>query len=429
MSKTSLRRMLNKPALHVSTPDNFWPLPSQFIGVEIELEGQSSKEMRTHNENGMPYWSEHQDASLRNGVEYVLSQPMMGSTLKEAIHYWFRTFKNYDDNPRTSIHVHINMLQDEESLEGLRNMLVLYYMFEDAFFAIADENRKWNGYCNPFEDSPPDVLVAFMREDDPSEFQHYWERTGRGNELGPRYYGLNLLALGRFGTLEFRHMPLVRDEERLFDWIKLIMELKAAANRMADDGTTPDKVFTKPDDLSKLPGYMPRFGEVLLRYIDPQVAFVRMCNINALRLDRSADFHRLEKNKAWNLYVAKQTKGGRKVVEKAAKLSKTKESSISDRLFRSIRETEAGGMGRVGGALSAASTGPVRGALPDRAADGLRRPDGVADAVWLNYLESSERAARQRVQAQPRPALRMWEEENTNRIDFADAFPFPPSEL
>jgi hypothetical protein len=319
MSKTSLRRMFDKPALHVFQPDNFWPMPDQFIGVEIELEGQSKKDILVHNNNGAPFWVQHQDGSLRNGVEFVLSQPMMGSTLKEAIHYFFRTFKTYDDNPRTSIHVHINMLQDDESLEGLRNFLVLYYAFEDPFFQIADEARKWNGYCNPFEDDPPDILQAIMRHDDPKEVTRYMRDGGNG---GGRYYGLNLLALGRFGTLEFRHLPLVRDEQRLFDWIMLIMELKKAANRMADEALTPAQVFSSPFEFKKLPEYMPQFGEILLRYIDPQIAYIRMCNINALRLPMAGDHHDLTTNKAWQLYVETQKKSGRKSAAKTVKVKK-----------------------------------------------------------------------------------------------------------
>jgi hypothetical protein len=309
-NKTSLRRMLNKPALHVFEPDAFWPDPSQFIGVEIEIEGASPREMRTHEDNGMPYWTTHNDASLRNGVEYVLSTAMMGKTLKEAIHYWFRTFKTYDDNPRTSIHVHINMLQDDESLEGLRNMIVLYYMYEDALFAIADETRKWNGYCNPFEDDPPAILTAVMQHDDPKKIAGYFTEQQRGRqEMGERYYGLNLLALGRFGTLEFRHMPMVRDEQRLFDWIKLIMELKMAGNRMANEGVTPAEVFQTPDHLNLLRDYMPRYGEVLLRYTDAQTAFVRMGNINALRLKTALE-RDLQENKAWVRYRDARMKAG-----------------------------------------------------------------------------------------------------------------------
>lgn len=376
MGKTSLRGMFGKPALHVFQPDNFWPAPSQFIGVEIELEGQSNKEMRVHNDNGMPFWTQHQDGSLRNGVEYVLSQPMMGTTLKEAIHYFYRTFKTFDDNPRTSIHVHINMLQDEESLESLRWMLILYYMYEDAFFAIADEGRKWNGYCNPFEDDPPELLQSIMRSERPEELARHWARENRGigGEMGARYYGLNLLALGRFGTLEFRHLPLVRDENRVFDWIKLIMELKLAANRLADEGATPETVFRSPNDLDLLATYMPEFGQVLLRYTDVQTAFFRMCNITSLKLDKNRDDLDLQTNKAWTSYVTKQRAAGRGAPEKPITVKKA-----------------------------------TRSRLPDTAANGVRRPANVTDTVWREYLDMT--AGRGRPAPRPEPMLRWFAED------------------
>jgi hypothetical protein len=391
MSKTSLRRMFDKPALHVFQPDDFWPAPAQFIGVEIELEGQSPKEIRVHNENGQPYWAQHQDGSLRGGIEFVLNQPMMGTTLKEAVHYWFRTFKTYNDSPRTSIHVHINMLQDEESMEGLRNMLVLYYMFEDVFFSIADENRKWNGYCNPFEDDPPEILQAFMRSDDPRDIARYWAREERG---GDRYYGLNLLALGRFGTLEFRHLPLLREEERLFDWIKMIMELKLAANKMADDNDTPLTVFKTPDDLAKLTQYMPRFGEVLLRYIEPNAAFIRMCNVDSLRLPKvTEDSYHMKDNKAWALFVTAQAEAGRKAGEKKPRKVSSKK----------VPEPVQGPAGmepllgiraeRLMGGLNFDET-PLRTArTPQVAPDGVRRPPGIMDRVWNDYVRMVEERA------------------------------------
>jgi hypothetical protein len=406
MSKTSLRRMFDKPALHIFEPDNFWPAPAQFIGVEIELEGQSNKEIRVHNENGQPFWVQHQDGSLRGGVEFVLSQPMMGSTLKEAIHYWFRTFKTYNDSPRTSIHVHINMLQDEESLEGLRNMLVLYYMFEDVFFAIADENRKWNGYCNPFEDDPPEVLQAFMRADEPQTIARNW---GRGDRGGDRYYGLNLLALGRFGTLEFRHMPLIRDEERLFDWIKLIMELKLAANRMADENTTPTEIFKTPDDLQKLVTYMPRFGEVLLRYIEPHIAFVRMCNVDALRLPKTRDDdYYMGNNKAWALYVAKQKEKGRAAGEKKPrKVTKKSTAGLLDEWRRINAAPALDARIIVNDEFPAPPPEPAVEVAPD----GVRRPHNTPDRVWEQYVEAVQRRmGLPRVQADDRVAdiVRGW---------------------
>lgn len=305
MTKTPLNKMLGKSSLMVFKEDAFWPISDQFIGIEIELEGQSKAQLQNHINGGNQFWVTHQDNSLRNGIELVLAQPMMGQTLRDAISYFFRTFTKYTATPRTSIHVHINMLQPNETIEALQNMVVLYYMFEEAFFAIADENRKWNGYCNAFEDTPPAVLEAVMQyADDEKMLGLKLQQSAQHNNN--RYYALNLNALTRFGTLEFRHLPLFHEEQRLVDWIKLIMELKAAALRMSNEGCTPADIFKNPDDVVKLENYMPQFGRALLAHVDAHKAFIRMVNVHGLKLALAPYHKTVEGNKAWARFLKAQ---------------------------------------------------------------------------------------------------------------------------
>jgi hypothetical protein len=322
VKKTSLQGVLNRPALCVSKPDEFWPIPDQFVGVEIELEGQSAKEVAAHRNNGRPFWAEHEDGSLRGGIEYVLAQPTMGNTLREAIHYFFRNFKTFTESPRTSIHVHLNMLQENETLEGLKNMVVLYYMFENAFFIIADENRKWNGYCNPFEDNPPEVMATILGVPDVEELRGSLAVSAGRNTN--RYYGLNINSLQKYGTLEFRHLPLVRDEERLFSWIKLLMELKKAANIMADEGTSPEELFKTPDDLGLLEKYMPLFGHTLLGIVGTGEAFVRLSAVVTLGVREARRHGRVGNNKAFARFQKVQMEEGRSVSQKPKKATSKK---------------------------------------------------------------------------------------------------------
>lgn len=317
MKKTSLQGVLNRPALCVSVPDSFWPIPDQFVGIEIELEGQSSREVRAHRDNGRPFWAEHEDGSLRGGIEYVLAQPTMGNTLKEAIQYFFRNFKTFSESPRTSIHVHLNMLQESETLEGLKNMVVLYYMFENAFFVIADENRKWNGYCNPFEDNPPEILTTLLGVQDVESVRNALILSAGRNTN--RYYGLNINALQKYGTLEFRHLPLLREEERLFSWIKLLMELKRAANLMADEGTSPEMLFKTPDDLILLHKYMPLFGKTLLDIVGTGESFARMAAVVTLGEREVRQNGSVGNNKAFLRFQEAQVALGRAVVTKGKK--------------------------------------------------------------------------------------------------------------
>lgn len=281
MGNTRLKEVTGQSPILSFKEDGFWIIPDQFIGLEIEIENYSDDQLYKHEKAGSPFWERHNDGSLRNGTEFVLSQAMMGTTLREAISYFFRTFTTYEATPRTSIHVHLNMRQENETIEGLRNLIILYYMYEDAFFAIADNNRKWCSYCNPFEDSPPRILEVLVNEELNSSTLAKELRSSAATNQN-RYYGLNLNALNKFGTIEFRHFPLVHDETRLVDWVNLIMELKLAANTMAEEGLTVWQVFNSPDDIPKLKNYMPRFGELLLSSCDSARAFTRMANVRGL---------------------------------------------------------------------------------------------------------------------------------------------------
>jgi hypothetical protein len=301
--ESPLNKLIGKRAIVIPLEDSFWPLSDQFVGLEMEIEQYNKTQLKEHQAKyGDTIWTPHNDGSLRGGIELVLTQPLMGRQLSDAINVWFDTFTKYAASPRTSIHVHLNMCQDNDTLEVLTNMIVLYYMYEDSFFHIADENRKWCSYCNPFEDNPPQILLDTLSIDAVKTLHgNLIESAGTNTN---RYYGLNLNALQRFGTLEFRHLPLVYQRERLVDWISLIMELKLAARKLATEGLTPYTAFPEATDLAKLEQhYMPRFGRLLQSFVDHRTALQRMNNLAALLLPRVKSTYEMGKNKAWAKYI------------------------------------------------------------------------------------------------------------------------------
>lgn len=408
MKKTPLQSLLKHPPLRISSPDSFWPIPDQFVGIEIELENLSNKEMRFHRENGRPFWTEHEDGSLRNGIEYVLAQPMMGDSLKEAIHYFFRTFRNFEISPRTSIHVHMNMLQEEESIEGLKNMVVLYYMFENALFAIADENRKWNGYCNPFEDNPPAILHDLLRLDNVKDLARSIERSAAQNNN--RYYGLNINALHRYGTLEFRHLPLVHEEQRLFDWIKLIMEMKKAANRMADEDHTPATLFKTPDDLGLIEEYMPLYGKQLLSLVGTGESFVRLSAISGLACPYAPNLGGMValNNPAFLRFQEAQVAAGRKASTTPKKRGKVRVERVAELRAGPPAPVTIRGVGRVFEAEADALPVEERVQAAERL---LRDADAINPArLNLEWLRARNMPVVNENNADTRADRRVWEE-------------------
>lgn len=303
MGKSGLFDIINQQPILVPKSDSCWILPEQFLGLEIEIEDykqvQVNKLLRTSS-----HWSSVEDHSLRNGIELVFSQALMGKQLTDAINEFYDNVSTFSNGPRTSIHVHVNMRQEEDTPESLRNLVVLYYMYEDAFFSIAQEERKWCSYCNPFEDSPPDVLTAVIRGESLKEIRRQIVLAAEGRTN--RYYGLNLLALARHGTVEFRHMPCVKERERVVEWIQIIMELKAAATAMAEAGTGPFDLFTDVNLLSRLIDFMPKFGHRFRELVPDAVAYRKLGLASMYRSgDVRQSFGAVKGNATFNRYLEK----------------------------------------------------------------------------------------------------------------------------
>lgn len=277
MKTTKLSSVTGHRAFNIHKPSECWPISDQLVGVEIELEGYSREELRAHEDRGYPFWAVKEDGSLRRGFELALHEPLMGQQLMDAIDYFYASFTHMNPSPRTSIHVHINMRQDTDTVESLQNLTTLYYMWEDAFFRFADESRKWCSYCNPLEDNPPEFIMDLVQGANSRTLHNSLSRLASRNTN--RYYGFNAAALRRYGTIEFRHMPLTPDKQRLIQWMSMLMELKLAANTLTNEGVlVPDKI-KGPQDAGIIRQLMPRFGDYFMEVVPPVEAYNRLSRL------------------------------------------------------------------------------------------------------------------------------------------------------
>lgn len=301
MAKTRLTRLVKAPII-VQERDEGWPIPDQFVGVEIEFENFSRRQLTALEQETPCFWEIRDDGSLRNGAEAVLTQATMGRQLTAALDQFYNRITQFDTGPRTSIHVHLNMRQDYDSLESLRNLVILYFMYEDAFFRIADENRKWCSYCNPFEDNAPSPLLALFRA---QSLDHLIDSINNTAHNTNRYYGLNLYSLARYGTLEFRHFPCVKQKELVVSWIRLLMELKKAATLMAERELSVFDVIPNEASCAKLLEYMPEFGARLRELCPDHDAYRRLGMVAAYRAGTPTDYPRMgNKNKIFQKFLA-----------------------------------------------------------------------------------------------------------------------------
>lgn len=215
--------VFGKRAVNTAEPDGAWPLASELVGIEIEVEN-----LKGDSGAAYPEWTIHEDHSLRNGVEFVTSGPVGGKLLSKTIHKFFACGFKYDMSPRTSVHIHVNASDAQMTMDQFRNLFVIMYLIEPAVFRWADENRKWCGYCSPLTDLDPYRIVSILTED---KSEQRFAQAVRGNGNQDRYYGLNVAAFHKHGTLEFRYFPCTDSEAQLTEWVKFVLHVKAAGRR------------------------------------------------------------------------------------------------------------------------------------------------------------------------------------------------------
>lgn len=200
-----------------------WVLPHQLIGIEIEVENHKGVLFPTET---FPYWRQERDGSLRNGVEFVLEKPLKGDPLREAIHMIFAGSR-FTRSTTGSTHIHVDMFEEGVTQETVKALVLLIYALEPAIFAIADKGREWCGYTNKLA-SGPDELVASVLNSTDNDYQELLSLCNNNYQTG-RYYGANLLALAKYGSIEFRYFPTCVSAAELTDWVQLVQSFKKAA--------------------------------------------------------------------------------------------------------------------------------------------------------------------------------------------------------
>lgn len=178
------------------------------IGIEVEVENNAPRStMRSGS------WTSTADGSLRNsGMEYV-SQPIPASLAPSALYELLGL--GLDDkeccfSPRTSVHVHVNV--QEEECDDVLNAVMLYTVFEKMFFKFTGRGRAKNIYCVPVAETG---CLSCAVNTSLDHLRSTWSK----------YSAVNIVPLGEYGTLEFRHMHGTFDIRKLCIWIRLITKL------------------------------------------------------------------------------------------------------------------------------------------------------------------------------------------------------------
>lgn len=200
---------------HVLVSDYFFneDTPTDEIGIEIEVEGE-----------GLPtdipsYWEVHHDGSLRGeSAEYVLKEPIKRKNVLPFLEYLKGKLRNsvIHDSIRTSVHVHINMA--EKTILQVYVILIVYFILENLIIELAGKNRIGNLFCLRLKDAEYllDQLIIAAQKDSYKVFL---------NEQTLRYAAVNVCALSKFNSLEFRAMRGTTDPEIISEWVEILLSV------------------------------------------------------------------------------------------------------------------------------------------------------------------------------------------------------------
>lgn len=192
------------------------PIKGDF-GVEIEVEGNNLVEVHEK------YWNSVNDGSLRGeSFEYVFKKPLIQSDSTKALMYLKERLKEstLKFSFRTSVHVHVNV-QDLEYTQ-LLNMIYTYLLIEEPLMTFCGKERKGNRFCLRLQDAEGllDTLIPMFKDMD--YFEDIKEET-------IRYSAINLAALRKFGSLEFRAMQGNLNVDKISTWTKALFNLREFA--------------------------------------------------------------------------------------------------------------------------------------------------------------------------------------------------------
>ena len=197
------------------------------IGIEIEIENVPDEMVQNEDEQPSgpvveyPIWICKEDHSLRNkGMEFV-SIPIEGPRIHYALNQFFDVI-NADAHfsPRTSIHVHLNVL--DLTPEQIGGAIIVFCAFEKLIYQWIGGDRDKNNFCVPFYEAKAYGLI-----------NSFITTPFTGTPVGGdnRYLGLNLHAIHKFGSLEFRQLGGTFNKDRIIDWINILFCIKQYAEK------------------------------------------------------------------------------------------------------------------------------------------------------------------------------------------------------
>lgn len=195
------------------------------VGIEIECEGDN---LVCVEDGG---WKTVDDGSLRGNFpesrcEWVLEKPIDINDVLPAMQYLEDRQKNatLEFSFRTSVHLHINVQQ--LTANQILNMFYTYFLCETVLMNYCAEHRRGNRFCLRMEDAEgiePFIRKMIITKD------VQWKGIPPNDAV--RYAAMNIEAMWKYGSLEFRGMEGNLSPERINTWAKAFVNIRSFAKK------------------------------------------------------------------------------------------------------------------------------------------------------------------------------------------------------
>jgi hypothetical protein len=204
------------------------------VGTEVETEF-----LQLDTEPVIPGWKVHNEGSIRGVArEFVTDGPVPFHKKRAAYDALAGVLGKLQVNVashRTSVHNHINV--SRISPMQTWTAASLYWMVENLLFSYCGEERVGNLFCLRLSDA--EGLMEDVFADLNAEYP--FKTLLENDDL--RYAGLNVNAIRKFGSLEFRGMRGVYDADTLDIWSTACYNIVHGAGRFSSPENLMDEFY------------------------------------------------------------------------------------------------------------------------------------------------------------------------------------------
>tara|TARA_R110000851_G_scaffold88343_1_gene193001 strand:- start:527 stop:1486 length:960 start_codon:yes stop_codon:yes gene_type:complete len=223
------------------------------VGIEIEMEGENLPK------RGTALWHVEHDGSLRgeDNAEYVLRKPVPFADVELALEEIVEDLSDSTLLPstRTGVHVHVNVQQLD--LVQLATFITLYLVVEDLLLEAAGEHRQSNLFC--LKGCEAEYMVQHA-----AKFFETGDLDYIAND-SIRYSGINLAAIAKYGSVEFRSLRTPDDIMSIAKWVRAFKNMKDLSVERYKNPIDVLTGFSEFDGVLFLERVLPEYAKELMQ--------------------------------------------------------------------------------------------------------------------------------------------------------------------